>query len=222
MYQHGKRPKTKRNPKIFLQSAVFLGICLVAAALILHNDLTTDSKERTTVPIVTQIEEEKDDTIEVNEPLFSLELPSDWKQTNRVQEQYANFYEWRSTKTGVDNRMLRLHIDIMPASYKVVRMQPLSPSGNKFIVGNLSGNCANFAKDISQQTSGAMPVEAKWEGITFICDPISNNQTIGTGTVEGGIAAELGSHRYFFYYEDLNIRPDDRLFQDILSSFRAK
>lgn len=196
----------------------------MVAALILQNDLTTSTDEKTTVPIVTQIEEEKDNTVSIDEPLFTLELPEDWKQTNRVQERYANYYEWRATKQGADNRTIRLHIDILPPTYKVVRMQPLTPSENKFLVGELSGNCINFASDAGtgQRASGNAPVEAKWENITFMCDPISNNQTIGTGTEASGIAAKLGGHNYFFYYEDHNIRPDDRIFQDALRSFRIK
>lgn len=224
MYQHGKKPNAKRNPKIFLQAAIFLGISLVAVALILQNDLATSTDEKTTVPIVTQVEEDKAETITINEPLFTFELPVDWQQVNRVQYEYANYYEWQATKQGADNRMLRLHIDIMPASYKIVRLQPLTPSGNKFLMGNLSGNCINFAKGAGtqQRASGNAPVEAKWENITFMCDPINNNQTIGTGTIEGGIAARLGNHNYFFYYEDHNIRPNDRIFQDALRSFRIK
>ena len=53
-------------------------------------------------------------------------------------------------------------------------------------------------------------------------DPISANQTIGTGTVQSGIAAKIGQHKYFFYYEDHNIRPDDKILQDALRSFVAR
>src|SRR5690606_5693027 len=119
---------------------------------------------------------------------------------------------------------LLLHIDVMPASYKITRIQPLVVSGNGFNLGNLSGHCISFAKDADavRQSQGNAPVEAKWEDVLFMCDPIEANQTIGTGTAEGGIAAKIGKHKFFFYYEDHNIRPDDRILQNALRSFRAR
>lgn len=224
MYQHGKRTKRVKNPKVMLQTALVLGAALIAVAFVLHRDLATSGDERSTVPIITEVTEEKEDTIKINEPLFTMELPSDWVLKNRFQHNNANYYEWAATKQGIDDRRLLLHIDVMPASYKITRMQPLVVSGNGFNLGNLSGHCISFAKDADavRQSRGNAPVEAKWEDVLFMCDPIEANQTIGTGTAEGGIAAAIGKHSYFFYYEDHNIRPDDRILQNALRSFRAR
>lgn len=222
MYQLGKKTSRPKDRRVFLKTAFVFGVALIAAAWILHKDLTSTTDERTTVPIITEVAGAKDEVILINEPAFVMELPADWKQTNRVTENYANFYEWRSTKKGANDRRLQLHIDIMPKSYKLVRMQPLTASGNKFILGNISGNCMDFATKTGEERSSNAPVEAKWEGVRFICDPINANQTIGTGTVEGGITAKLGGHTFYFYFEDHNIRPDDKILQNALSSFRAK
>lgn len=223
MYQHGKKPRRKTNPKVYLQAAVLLGISLIVAAWILHKDLATSTEKKTTVPIVTEIGETKKDVITVSEPLFTLELPSDWKQERRVQSKVANYYEWRSTKPGANDRRLFLHIDTMPQSYKITKLQPLSPNGNKFILGNLSDTCVNF---VSIPISSNAPVQARWENVTFMCDPIINNQTIGTGSEAGGIATSLsgssGTHQYFFYFEDHNIRPDDTILVNVLKSFQAR
>lgn len=221
MYQHGKKSHRPRNPKVYLYTAITFGVALIVAAFILQNDLASKTQEKTTVPIVTEVGNEKQDMMLINEPLFTMELPSDWEQTNRVQESYANFYEWHSTVRGGDDRRLELHIDIMPQERKYVRLQPLTINGNKFNLGNLSGDCADFATNVAAAQSSA-PAEAKWEGSTFLCDPISANQTIGTGTVQTGIGAKIGQHRYFFYYEDHNIRPDDKILQDALRSFVAR
>lgn len=229
MYQHGKRSRRQRNPKVYVQAAALFGVALIVVAWILHKDLSVGSNEKSTVPILTEVTEDKDATIAINEPLFLLELPDDWHQTNRVQNHVANYYEWRSTKKGGDDRMLRLHVDVMPAVYKVVKMQPLYVNGKNFRLGNISDNCINFAKEAGtqQRAQGNAPVEAKWENVTFMCDPINNNQTIGTGTLEDGIGATvIGSdgkpHKFFFYWEDHNIRPDDKMFQTILKSFSAR
>lgn len=222
MYQHGRRTRKAKDKRVFLKTAFVFGVALIGAAWILHNDITNSTDERTTVPIITDVAGAKDETIKVNEPLFYLELPSDWKLARRVNKSYANFYEWESTKKAGNDRRLQLHIDIMPKSYKLVKMQPLIIGDGKFIPGTTSGNCIDFVPESVSSRSGNKPIEAKWEGIKFICDPTSANQTIGTGTVEGGIAAKLGGHSYHFYYQDHNIRPDDSILREIISSFRAK
>ncbi len=220
MYQVGKRTRRQKNSKVLLQVAAVLGIALVAVALILHNDISKSTGPKTSVPIITEVGGVEDSTITINEPLFMLKLPSDWKQTNRVQSRAANYYEWQSTKKGGDDRRLRLHIDTLPTSYKIVRLQPVRPNGNSLLLGNLSDDCINFGGPERRQSNA--PFQARWENVLFTCDPVTANQTIGTGTVEGGIAARLGGHSYFFYYEDHNIRPDDKILQDILQSFQAK
>lgn len=229
MYQHGKKTKRKSNPRVFLHAVFVLGIALVVVAFILRKDIATENSEKTTVPILTEVKEDKGDVITIDEPQFKFELPSDWVKANRVQSNGANYYEWKSTKKGADDRMLRLHVDTMPASYKVVRMQPITPNGDKLRLGNLSGNCIDFSKDAGsgQRAQGNAPSEAKWEGVTFMCDPINNNQTIGTGTIESGIATKLVGNSgvprtFFFYFEDHNIRPDDKILTSILQSFVSK
>lgn len=223
MYQHGKRTARPKNSKVFLYAAFILGLSLVIIALVLQKDLATDTKERTTVPIITEVSEQKEDVININEPLFSMQLPADWIETKEVHEHYANFYEWHSTKQGGNDRRLLLHIDILPKSYKLTRLLPLTVNGNKFNLGTLSIHCAEFATNAgSRDKDNNAPVEAKWENVSFVCDPIEANQTIGTGTVDGGIGAKIGGHTYFFYYEDHNIRPDDKILQNAIRSFQAK
>lgn len=224
MYQHGKRAQRQKNPKVMLYVAMVFGVTVIAVAIILRKDLDTSTKEKTAAPIITEVLGDESDTITIDEPLFSINLPPDWELVSRKNDHIANWYIWRSTRSDAPDRTLKLYIDLMPQSYKLVRMQPLYVNGNKFRLGNLSGECMYFAKDTdSSLGSGSnAPVEAKWEDVTFMCDPIEANQTIGTGTVEGGIGAKVGKHTFHFYYEDHNIRPDDRLFQSALRSFEAK
>lgn len=224
MYQHGKRTKRSKNPKVFVYTAFLFAAGLVIAAYILHKDLASRTEEKSPVPIITEIGQKKEDIILMNEGTFTFELPADWQKVNRVQNRVANYYEWRSTKKGGDDRLLRLHVDVMPPSYKVTRMLPLLPNGSGFTVGNVSGNCVNFATAAggSERSDRNAPVEAKWEGVVFVCDPISANQTIGTGTQETGIAAKAGGHTYFFYFEDHNIRPDDSILINAVKSFSSR
>src|SRR5690606_29358306 len=106
------------------------------------------------------IEEDKSDTRVISEPGCTMEMPADWKEAKHVQNRVSNYYEWRSTKQGADDRRLLLHIDKMPPSYKIVQMQPLTVDGDGFRLGNLSGNCINFATGAGteQRSQGNAPV----------------------------------------------------------------
>lgn len=195
---------------------MLFGASLVLAAFILHKDLAPVTDTRTTVPIISEVKGTDDEKQQINEALFTMELPSDWVLDKRVQERWANFYEWKSPNNAA--RRLRLHIDIIPASYKITRLLPITPVENRFQTGNVSGECIDFAPKVA----GNNTVEARWENVLFVCDPITANQTIGTGTKDSGISARLGGHTYFFYYEDHNIRPDDRPFIDAVKSFKIR
>lgn len=224
MYQHGKKTKAPRNMAVFLATVGMVGVVILVAWWMIHNDVGSGANPKTTVPIVTEIGEDKGAKFKVDETLFTFELPEDWKFVEHMQGNSINAYVYMSTKKGGDDRKLTVHVDTMPSVYKIVKLQPLRPNGSKFSLGNLSAECVNFAGSADRQ--GNDEFQAKWENVTFICDPITANQTIGTGTVEGGIAASLsgskGTHRYFFYFEDHNVRPEDKIFRDALQSFQAR
>ncbi len=220
LYQHGRKTKRQKSANTFLATLIIAGVVVLVAWWIVHKDIGSGSEAKTTVPIVTEVGAEKEAMLDINEPFFSFQLPADWKLLERKTGNGINAYIYKSTKKGGDDRMLYVHVDVMPRSYKITRLQPITPNGNKFTLGNLSDNCINFAGEVNRTSNAPFP--AKWENISFICDPITTNQTIGTGTEGTGIETRMGRHAYFFYWEDHNIRPDDKILRDALSSFRAK
>lgn len=224
MYQHGRRTKAPKSANTFLATLIVVGVVVLMAWFIVHKDIGSGTDPKSTVPIVTEVGEDNEDKLKINENFFSFELPADWKLVEHKTGNAINAYVYASTKKGADDRRLEVHLDVMPQNRKLVRLLPLTPNNNKFILGNVSGNCVNFAGGANSQQGSQSnePFEAKWENITFLCDPITSNQTIGTGTVDGGIKTVLGRHSYFFYYEDHNIRPDDKILTDALRSFVAK
>lgn len=225
MYQHGKRTSRPKDKKIVLKASIIIGAALIVAAWLLQKDLNLSDTSQPDKAIITEVKENAEETIKIDEPLFSMNLPADWELKMRVNEHYRNSYEWRATKEGANDRTLILFIDIMPEgdSSKVTRLLPLTVDGNKFILGNISEHCINFATEAGPgQPSSNAPVEAKWENVIFVCDPIEANQTIGTGTEGSGIASRMGEHKFHFYWRDHNVRPDDRMFRNIVSSFVAK
>lgn len=220
MYQHGRRTKAPKSANTLIATLIIMGLVVLGAWWIVHKDIGSNTGPKSTVPIITEVGEDKGSKLQISENFFSMELPADWKLLERRNESYINSYVYASTKKGADDRRLEVHVDIMPQSYKYVKLQPLAANGSKLILGNLSNDCVNFASGANRGSTAPLP--AKWENITFTCDPISANQTIGTGSEAGGIKTTLGRHSFFFYYIDHNIRPDDKIFTDALRSFVAK
>ncbi|MBA2279551.1 hypothetical protein H0V99_03895 [Candidatus Saccharibacteria bacterium] len=226
MYQHGKRVHRPRDAAAILVTVAVVGAVILIAWYIVNRDAGSSTGPKANVPIVTDLDKnQEDETIDINEALFSMKLPRDWKIITRRNDSVVNLYTWVSTKEGADDRRLTLYIDLMPADYKLVKMQPLIPNGDKFLLGTLSDDCINFAGG-SAQTRGNASFEAKWQNVTFMCDPIINNKTIGTGMAGSGISSSLtgskGKHAFFFYYEDYNIYPNNIILQNALQSFVAK
>ncbi|MDQ3123883.1 MAG: hypothetical protein M3Q14_04335 [bacterium] len=226
LYQHGKRTRQTRNTKVFLGVFAIVGAALVTAALIVSKDIGNSTAPKTNVPIVTEVGENEEDKLQINEKLFSFKLPSDWKLLEKRNDQ-NHFYVWTATKKGASDRKLTIYVDTMPGEPKIVRLQPITPENKKLFLGNISGDCVGFAGNtsVNRQPKDTTPFNAKWENVSFLCDPIVNNQTVGTGTVSGGIATPLtgsqGKHTYFFFYQDHNIRPDDKILIDALKSFQV-
>lgn len=224
MYQHGKRTRRPRNITLFFVTVALISLTVIVSWLIVRKDIASTTAPKTTVPITTEIGADDQVLQKIDEALFSLDLPTDWKLQERRTESYANYYAWVSTKKGANDRRLTLHVNIMPPIYKLVRLQPLTVDGNKFILGNISDECINFAGGANRSVAveGTAPFDAKWENIVFVCDPISANQTIGTATAVDGIAAKVGNNKFFFYYEDRNSKPDSSILRGIILSFRGK
>lgn len=221
MYQHGRRTKSQKSKGSLLAALAIVGVVVLIVAYIVHKDIAGSTAPKTNVPIVTEVGAEDDEEkLKINENLFSFDLPADWKLSSSRKDGRQHFYIWNSTKKGAADRRLTLYVDIMPANHKLVKLQPITPNGAKLILGNLSDDCVNFAGSADRQ--GNAEFEAKWENVSFMCDPIKANQTIGTGTVEGGIKTTVGNHSYFFFYEDHNIRPDSQILADVLRSFVAR
>jgi hypothetical protein len=225
MYQHGRRVQRPHNYKIFLATVAVIGVVVLVVWFMIHKDIANTTAPKSNVPIVSTIADGSGDTITIQEPYFSFELPSDWKFQTEVHQTYANSYTWASTKKGGDDRTLTIHVDIMPQDYKIVKMLPLTSNGASFLLGNVSDDCVKFSGTEVQRKSNAS-FQAKWQDVLFMCDPMSANQTAGTGSKKDGIGAPLsgskGTHKYFFYYEDHNIRPDSSILRDAVSSFKAK
>jgi hypothetical protein len=165
-----------------------------------------------------------------NEPVFTIQLPNDWKLINHTVSPY-DIYTWQDTTKYQDNRNLNLYVDTIPITLAVSRLLPVTAEGDLLQLGELSDACINFTGPPvpSAQAAQSLPNQlAKWQGINFICDLSNyNNNSIGTSSQQAINTVTLtgpttGRHAFFFLYTDHNISPNYTIFTNALLSFRVK
>lgn len=167
----------------------------------------------------------------INEAVFSMELPGDWKELSRKNVPSEHSIAWQSTKKSQDGRSLKLYIDTIPTTLPVNRLLPLSAQGNSLSLGEISENCATFTQGGTLNVNDAAKLKetpAKWNKVDFICDlPRVNDNEVGTGSTEGIntitlTGPSLMTHKYFFMFTDHNIQSNYEIFFNALRSFKAK
>jgi hypothetical protein len=228
-YKFGHRPARRRRTRFLISLGITLLIVGVVTSIV-WLDIRSNQAE----PVqgasheVAQLLDEDNNVKKIDEPTFTMELPSDWKQTERVQNARENSVTWQATKAHEDNRYLTVYVDIIPKTKAVTRMLVLSAQGNGLVVGEASSNCSTFTKHGDGSGRQDQDEPAKWQGLNFICDlGRSIDNEIGTGSTDGINTIAVtgptkGKHNYFFVYTDHNIQPNTTIFYDALKSFKAK
>lgn len=223
MYQLGK--PLKRHHKRFLW-AVAAGLVLLAGwpvtAHFLHSDTTIGSPP---LAKTTTISADKPKTKVFDEPLFTINLPTDWK-TDAATLQANAFYRFYGSPSTGNTRWLDVYIDRLPANFAMNRMLPVQADGNIVsVTGPVSDNCTTFTSPGTPIGSGT--ALAKWQGITFTCDTGNYNRDvvgIGSGTVDNSVTltGSTGAHKIYFTYTDNSAAADYSYFTDALKSFVLK
>lgn len=232
-YKYGHRPGRRRRTRVLIVMAVSLVLLGLAVSFVyfdLRNNRNTDSAEGVGRTIAQTLDNASQTTL-LDDPLFTMEFPSDWKEIRRTNNANEHSITWQATKHREDNRYIKIYIDTIPKSYPVNRMLPLTSRGSTFSVGDISSNCATFTKGGTTEAGRAQFLSAenaKWQGVDFICDlaQVTDNE-VGTSSVEGintvsATGPTKGKHSYFFVYTDHNIHPDNTILYNALRSFKAK
>lgn len=229
MYRIGHRVFRRKRFIIISSVLVIFFIGLPAFFIIRDLQKNNDTSSSSGATIV-QVQQSQVSHMHVDEPLFGIDLPRDWKQVDS-QSSPVHYIEWRGGTAPTSPISLKLYIDTIPKTQAVNRLLPVSAQGNRLVLGTLSDNCSSFAGNSEltpQLASQAAPTKAKWQQVDFICDlPNYLRNITGTGSV-GAVnsvsvsGANDNTHKYFFYYTDHTAHPDDSIIIDIVQSFRAK
>ncbi|HEX7368188.1 MAG TPA: hypothetical protein VF261_00845 [Candidatus Saccharimonadales bacterium] len=223
MYRFRERPHHHRKLWLTLLGFVIIACLVVLAAIRL---LRSDTDLGQAPPPVTKtITANTPKLVAVNEPLFSISLPADWRP--RVNNDIPKpTYSWHGTTKEDNTRWLNVYVDDIPANLAVNRVLPIQGSGDKIIVASaVSDNCVTFT---GAPAGNQNSFPAKWQGINFLCD--TGNYTrdvVGTSSPDGVntvvlSSADEGTHQFFFTYTDNSSSPDYSIFTDALETFHLK
>lgn len=225
-YRAGYGPKKHRGRKVAL--IIFCALLVVGglAGAVLwdaaKNQSSTVSGPGHTVAQV--LDEQTATPTTVDEQLYTLQLPAEWKEVDRRNSAQELSVTWQAKKKGEDNRWLKVYVDRIPPDLAINRLLPVDAVGDTVAFRQLSENCTNFTAAANKQ----LPAPSKWQQVNFICDlPNYVQNKVGTGSTEGVNSVKItgqtrGEHRYFFMFTDHNNTPDYNIFYSALKSFKAK
>ncbi|MEI6755812.1 MAG: hypothetical protein WCK80_02250 [bacterium] len=171
--------------------------------------------------------EYKNQTRQFDAPMFKIELPVSWRET-AVESGTYKTYAFTSTDNK-DPQLITIYVDSTPINLATNRVLSVQAQGDRVgVIGAVSDNCTNFTKNEPLQ-NGQQGVNAKWQGISFICDSISpTRNVVGSGSTDGLNTVVLTSpndgatHRFYFTDNFTGPNPDYNVFINALSSFRLK
>lgn len=231
-YRYGRRSIRHRHIwPIVIAVVVFVVGPIVGAVYVdlhKHSDTSVSGAES----VVGQVGGIGDDAVKkINEDVFTLSLPSDWKEVNRVTVPTERSITWEATKKNHDGRWIKIYIDTIPATYPVNRLLPVTPRGDKMVVGDISDNCATFTGGGTMDASKATqlsPALAKWQGVDFMCNlpNVVDNQVgisaVGPINTIALTGAQKGAHKFFMVYTDHTVQPDYMIATNIIESFQVR
>lgn len=228
-YRYGKKRREKKRWRWAILALIL--VLLLIGGLIGYDVYKGRSTPQSGAAKTSELAVKGGPKIKINEPTFTLELPADWKETNRIDGEYEYSITWQATKAKADNRFMTIYIDKIPLKKSFNRLLPLAAVGSSLRHGSVSDNCAGYTEGGSQDANSALKAKdtlAKWEEVTFMCDlPKVFDNVVGTSSLEGVnivsvTGKDAGKHKYFFLYTDHNTRPDYEIFTIIIESFKAK
>ena len=229
-YHYRKKPKVKKGWRRVI--LLFILLLLIVGGIIGYDIYRGRSRTQTGQVKTTQLTFGNNGPKKsIDEPTFTLQLPADWKETARVNNELEHSITWQATKPKEDNRFITIYVDKIPKTKSFNRLLPLEAVGNGLRHGTVSDNCAAYTAKGSfdaKQAITAKDTPAKWEEVTFLCDlPKVFDNVVGTSSLEGintlHVTGQMaGTHDYFFLYTDHNVRPNYEIFTQLLESFKAK
>jgi hypothetical protein len=227
MYKHGK-PIYKFNYRQLGLILVVLVLLLAGFYLKFIAHVGSTQIRNNDKPLISTVKAASQNT-DINEADFSLSLPGKWVLAQKDWDARYRAWQWQLKDAKLAaGRWIRIYEDTIPADYAYNYLLPLTANGDSLIVGQISGNCADFTTTAQTHNNGTIAAVSKWQQVGFYCD-YGNQvfQIVGTGSKEGINTVTLQGasgkkHKYFFLFQDNNVSPDLGVLGNVLATFRAK
>jgi hypothetical protein len=226
MYRLGT-PVRKRH-KIALS---LLGVVVLAGlGLFIYKGLHLTAAPQTHIknaaPITSTYDVHTPQKVVIDEPLFSMDLPSGWSAYEPARgAPVPAAYNFKSV--SAEARQLAVYIDAIPQTMALNRVVTVSANGDKLDHATVSDNCTEYTQPTAEEKSAGV-ADAKWQGVDFLCD-IGNYErnVVGTASTEGNnqvtvTGATAGTHKIFLVYTDNGASADYTVFYGIIESFKLK
>ena len=223
MYRLGEVKHSHRKLYIFLAGFVVLAVGVIILAVRFLRPETDLGK--TPARVTTKISYQTAQTKAFTEPLFSINLPTDWQPVQPTNMPPQPSYTWHGTSKENSARQLNVFVDKDVGTLAVNRELSVQANGMAVtVLGDVSDNCTTFTGNATS-THGSTP--AKWQGIDFLCDSGNyERDVVGIASPDGLntviLTGSSGNHHLFFTYVDNSASPDYSIFTNALRSLKLK
>ena len=223
MYRLGEVKHSHRKAYILLACFVMLALGFTIIAVRFLKPETDLGKTPTAV--TTKISYQERQTKAFTEPLFTINLPTDWQAIPPTNDPPQPTYTWHGTSKENSARMLNIFLDKDVSTLAVNRELYVQANGSAItVLGDVSDNCTTFT-GTATATHGSTP--AKWQGIDFLCDSGNyERDVVGVASPDGLnrliLSGTSGNHHFFFTYIDNSASPDYSIFTNALKSLKLK
>lgn len=224
-YYVGERAYTHRRTKLAFFALLILVIIGIAIALHFLRPNTNLGKKPAAVTRTIRYDTALPQRY--NQPLFSINLPADWKSNPANSESPTPDYIWQGTTKDDVTRWLAVYVDRDLSGLAVNAELHVQGNGRGInVLGDVSPNCISYTK--APHGAGTSSVPSKWQNIPFLCDTGNyERDVVGTVSPDGlntiNFKGTNGvTHHFFIVYTDSSYIPDYRLFQAILKTFQFK
>ncbi|HEX5456479.1 MAG TPA: hypothetical protein VFW77_03885 [Candidatus Saccharimonadales bacterium] len=155
---------------------------------------------------------------------FSFETDKSWHFVPK--ESTSAKFVYRSSNKNIVKSDLIVYVNSLPRDLLVTHVLPVRINTDRFSVGDVSGHCRDYLKDIIRPGDNN-PVEGVVDGVRVKCQVDGTSNTVVIGQVKGNYQVPLtGSNgkvnEYYIVYHDLEFMPQFAQFVNIAWSFRAK
>lgn len=222
MYRLGEREHN--HHKLYILLGIFL-LLVVGGYFAARNLLQSNTEISGSPAKVTSVAFEQPKAQKVDTPLFSMNIPGNWKPRTNANDVPVATYSWQGASGEDRSRWISVYVDMDLKTFAVNRALHVEANGAYMnVISTVSDNCTSYTGAATNQ--GSTP--AKWENIDFQCDSGNyERDVVGTVSTNGMNNVTItgttkGPHHYFFTYTDNSSQPDYTVFSEALKSFKAK